>query len=366
VKSDGSPWWVWGALLCALGCSGAKHAPYIAEGPPGTSLGESGGSSSGAAATGDQPVVGAGGSGDGAGGSGDGTGSNGGDGPPGGGLFNPKDVYYTGYLPKFLASEKSKGGAALLTDPETVIYGFSDTWAGTLWGNDFVYAKGGKIMKFVADKLGQAAAPEQNDVVAATPDCGDQALSSYSTTPGGHLLYTCGMDYKTYYEDGAIIYQGDATPLRIVNDDLALVSGGYVKDVDVRYALLELSTGKIVPISDFPAKIDGISATRGITGGFHAVLDAYPNPRELWEVMSDGSAKKLGAYPELPEIGLYDATALGPDDVHYLNGMLSNSDQVIMSLTLGAAAPKVAYTFGDKSAMYPGNAGLGLMFITGH
>lgn len=238
--------------------------------------------------------------------------------------------------------------ASSVENPDEFVFGFWGEWRGRLWGSKLVYARGKDIVQFVADDdVGQTTPPDANDEVVAELECGDLEPGFFLTTPK-RLLYTCGNVVNVYYEDGKKIYDGDYAIIDIVTDDLALIAGRDLPDTEAQYGVLRLSTGEASPIEAFPPKIDGFWATRAAGAGFRMVIQPkFDSPRELWNVKADGSADKLGTYPDFPD-GVQLAGALAADDTYFTAEEVDGESR-ILSATIGHSNYLVAHAFDDPN-----------------
>jgi hypothetical protein len=269
---------------------------------------------------------------------------------PGSGSFDPDQVYFSGVLwcGSCSAAAPKPYVASNVNAPDDFVFGFWGEWRGVLWGSDLVYRRDEQIVKFVPDRLGQVAAPEDNDEVVYELDCAGEDPGFSVATPGGRFLYTCGDAFDVYYEDGEQIYDGEQRILRIVTDDLALISTINLGDTEAIYGVLSLSTGEAFPLEDFPLKIDYVWATRAVADGFHIVIQpVYGEASELWNVMGDGSAEKLGTYPVIPG-GESRRGVLAADDTYFTSDEVDGAS-LIITATIGAGDYRVFHTFGADS-----------------
>ena len=325
-----------GVLLVGLaaGCSAPKHPPFVdeyASGKPPSGGGKSGATDDGSGATGGvegeqtptKPVVTP---------------------PVTSSDFDPDKVYLFGTLKEAVTYY----ALAQVETPNSYVLGFDSSERGySLNADGLYYTNGEHVYRFVTDAalslplkdVTYPANPAANDVVVDTPRCELGAQSGFVLGSTGRLIYRCldvGTTHVTDYEGTDPVFDGDAycSLVAVGANDLALCSYG-----DSTQVFNLTRSSEIIPVTPVTRYL---LAHRAHGDGFWVV--EATSPRALWQVNADGSAEKLGEYPEKPEgyFTGYGSTALAADGALYeiskhFEGNKSGADVVIRFTIEGAA-----------------------------
>lgn len=225
--------------------------------------------------------------------------------------------------------EGSAGWEAIANhlDPNVYLVGFNgaDNRSGTFSGDTLVYQSHDVTRKFAPDgawtrPAGQIAyptRPEEDDPIVETPGC--DAGSAPLFNAEGRMIYICYVDGDYAWFDGGeklfVAKSPDTTTL------LALGAGNVVLGKWPGFYTLDLTA----PETKHPvtAITNPHITIRGHGDGFR-VVENDDNVGVLWQVSPDGSAEKLGVYPDVPPgisptflSGNPKGSVIGPDDALY-------------------------------------------------
>jgi hypothetical protein len=151
---------------------------------------------------------------------------------------------------------------------------------------------------FLSDKAADVQYPQDstaNDPLVETPACTGTVgqIADFLVNTEGRMIYHCNdTDPPAWYEGSEVVYAGEALLMALGPGDLALARA---KD-SIQVYTLQLSD---------PANLHAIGgvtkliASRTHLKGFRAA-DATGAGTDLVEIGPDGSAMKLGTYPDVP------------------------------------------------------------------
>jgi hypothetical protein len=319
-------------------CSSNKRAPFIDSSPTaGQKLNPTGDGSAGA--------------GDGSAGAGDGTSPDptpptGGIGAVGGGDLGSTEVALYGTLGSgYLA-------LAAVSSPNSYVVGFNHLWSSLAFqGSSLLYLNESRLYQFVEDgaftqrlqDITYPDAPEGNDILIDTPQCGDTNLVSFIITSSGRLVYGCSTGKTTTYYDG-----NDAV---LASDDVALLAVG-AKNLGLAASSAGLVTVSLASPTDLHPVTDVVLpplAYRANKDGFYVAESGATI--KLFQVSADGSSQDLGTYPPEPD-GIYpyqsqQDVALTKDGTLYeIGNRMSNDLMVILRRTIGGKS-EIVYDEAD-------------------
>lgn len=183
--------------------------------------------------------------------------------------------------------------------------------------------------------------PEQNDPSVATPKCENTRFSTILPRPEGGYLYACANGL--FDSDGEMIADADFAsglgPYALTYGNILLGRPPFTQ------LLCDLDTLTTREIRGFPDSQWTITAARAVKDGF--IVAVVPGPGrgdgdEAWHIGLDGSATRMGAYPELD-----DPSAVTGDFVLDARGALySKTDREVTRRTIDGVN-NVVYSIED-------------------
>jgi hypothetical protein len=240
--------------------------------------------------------------------------------------FQESEIYIWGTLTPGSAYHEA---IAHYADPNRYLVGFyqADNRSGVVSGDRLVYwGDDSRPHRFEPEGAWTAppqyikypANPESDDPLVETPEC--EKVSRVLFNAAGRMIYNCYLAAETAY-----VWFDGTQRLYVAKDDtnglLALGANDIALGSWAGFYTLDLN----VPETKHPVTAikNGQLAIRGHADGFRLV-ENVANVGTLWQVSPDGSAEKLGVYPDMPagfHATYFDAgtkqNALGPDDALY-------------------------------------------------
>jgi hypothetical protein len=225
------------------------------------------------------------------------------------GSWNSDNVYINGTVSEGLAG---RDAITSLSDPQHPCPGLNADWQPTMHGGKILFvSETRKLRHFSPDAWKWDSQDrrsnypddwEDNDPLVPTPEChtGSAPFVIAVDPDSTEFLYQCNDTFGPFTSKGGLAPDFEDRPILALGHGDRMLVADYSNDL----IIFEVNDGIEVPVDGLPASILSKPIRARVDGW---LLVVQTTPRELWKVKFDGSASKVGTYPDKANTLFYDS-----------------------------------------------------------